>query len=246
MKNEDSWRPTKFVRHRTSWRGSRDQRELSLASRVTGDLQAAAYGDALATYAHGDLVDLGCGHVPAYAMYREHVDTVTCVDWPNSPHPSPHLDLEADLTDPLPFPDEAYDTVVLTDVLEHLPYPDGLVGEIARVLRPAGVLVLGVPFMYGLHEQPHDHHRYTEHRLRLFCTDHDLEVVELYPYGRHDAVALDLTAKLLASSRLTRPVAALPAAVASMRRPSRTTTPLPLGYVLVARKPAARPDPSAG
>ncbi|WP_309134373.1 class I SAM-dependent methyltransferase [Cellulomonas sp.] len=238
MQNETAWRPSKFVRHGDSWRGSRDPAALSRASRVTADLQAAAYADALATHASGHLLDLGCGTVPAYGMFRDRVDRITCVDWADSPHPGVHVDHVADLREPLPLPDEQYDTVLLTDVLEHMPYPDALFAELRRVLRPRGRLVVGVPFLYGLHEEPHDHHRYTEHRLRLFCEDHDLEVLELYPYGGHVAVALDLASKMLGAFPPTRLVAGVPALFASPAL-GRRRTPLPLGYVLVARRPSA-------
>jgi SAM-dependent methyltransferase len=237
LKNETLWRPTKYVEHSGRWRGSRDARHLGRGSRVTADLTAAAYSRVLAAHAHGDLLDLGCGTAPAYGMYRPYVSTVTCVDWDNTAHPSPHLDVEADLREPLPFQDASYDTVVLTDVLEHMPYPDPLVSEIRRVLRPQGTVVIGVPFMYGIHEAPHDHHRYTQFRLRLFCADHDLKVVELFAYGGPGAVVLDLAAKCLSAVPFLKVAAGLPALLSRPTRPDNAATPLPLGYVLVARKP---------
>ncbi len=45
----------------------------------------------------------------------------------------------------LPFPDRAFDIVVCSHILEHLEYPDQFVSEIERVLRPGGLLVVGVP-----------------------------------------------------------------------------------------------------
>ncbi len=48
--------------------------------------------------------------------------------------------------DPLPFPDGAFSAVVLSEVLEHLPYsPLPLFREIRRVLRPGGKLFLSTP-----------------------------------------------------------------------------------------------------
>lgn len=41
--------------------------------------------------------------------------------------------------------DDTYDLVFLLEVLEHLDYPDKALAEIRRVLKPGGVLVLGVP-----------------------------------------------------------------------------------------------------
>ncbi len=56
----------------------------------------------------------------------------------------------ADLDEPLPFPDESFDCVVLGEVLEHLRFPAEAVAEARRVLRPGGVLLGSVPNAYRL------------------------------------------------------------------------------------------------
>jgi len=45
----------------------------------------------------------------------------------------------------LPFADDSFDRVLSSEVLEHLPDPGAAVGEIARVTRPGGIVVLSVP-----------------------------------------------------------------------------------------------------
>ena len=44
--------------------------------------------------------------------------------------------------------DNTFDVIFLLEVLEHLDYPDKALEEIARVLKPEGVLILGVPREY--------------------------------------------------------------------------------------------------
>jgi len=56
----------------------------------------------------------------------------------------------ADVEEPLPFPDANFDAVVAGELLEHLRYPDALVTEIRRVLRPRGVVVGSVPNAFRL------------------------------------------------------------------------------------------------
>ena len=45
----------------------------------------------------------------------------------------------------LPFPDGSFNSVVSNCVLEHIPPLDAALGEIGRVLRPGGKLVITVP-----------------------------------------------------------------------------------------------------
>jgi SAM-dependent methyltransferase len=53
--------------------------------------------------------------------------------------------VRANVEEPLPFEDAAFDAVVAGELFEHLQFPDALVAEIRRVLRPGGVLVGSVP-----------------------------------------------------------------------------------------------------
>ena len=45
----------------------------------------------------------------------------------------------------LPFADESFDTVICSEVIEHIPDDPVVIDELTRVLRPGGTLVLGTP-----------------------------------------------------------------------------------------------------
>ena len=53
--------------------------------------------------------------------------------------------VQANVEEPLPFEDASFDVVVAGELFEHLQFPDALVGEIRRVLRPGGKLAGSVP-----------------------------------------------------------------------------------------------------
>ena len=51
--------------------------------------------------------------------------------------------------DQLPFADGEFDSVLLDNVLEHIARPQPLLGEVWRVLGPAGRVLVGVPGIRG-------------------------------------------------------------------------------------------------
>ena len=241
MKDADAWVPTKFVMTARGLRASRNTREVSIASRLSADLMAPRYQRMLERHARGRLLDLGAGQAPLYGVYRSLVDSVTCVDWPDSPHPSRHVDLFLDLNERLPLPDAGYDTLLLTDVLEHIARPEQLWPEMARVLAPGGCLLLATPFLYWIHEAPNDYLRYTEYMLRGCCASNGLDIVELQATGGSPEVMLDLIGRHLAwsalLSRIHLAVARAALALPPVRRLSERTRPwFPLGYTLVAMR----------
>lgn len=63
----------------------------------------------------------------------------------------------------LPILDEKLDVVLLLDVCEHISDTDLLLEEVHRVLKPGARLLMQVPFLYPLHDEPRDFVRYTRH-----------------------------------------------------------------------------------
>jgi SAM-dependent methyltransferase len=113
----------------------------------------------------GVVLDLGCGSRTYEAFIGPRCERYIGVDWSESLH-SIRADLIADLNEPLPLADDCVDTVACFSVLEHLRRPGQLVAEALRVLKPGGSVILQVPFMWQVHEAPHDYYRFTCFGLR--------------------------------------------------------------------------------
>ena len=79
----------------------------------------------------------------------------------------------------IPVEDARFDHVLLTQVLEHLPEPARVLGELHRVLKPGGTLWLTAPFFYAEHERPYDFYRYTQYGLRHLLESAGFEVLEV-------------------------------------------------------------------
>ncbi len=246
MRNVEGWCPSKFVLTNGHWRPSPDPHELRRASRLFASIVCELYPRLLAQHAKGRLLDHGCGKVPLYGMYRTLVTEAVCIDWSASLHGTQHVDEIVDLNGPLPFPAESFDTILSNDVMEHIKEPEIAWSEMARVLRPRGKLILSVPFLYGVHEAPHDYHRWTAFKLRAFCEANGLKVLELQPYGGGLEVVLDIVGKHLdlhpVLSAVHLSVAKLLRRIGPIKGSSeRRKEIFPMGYSMVAEKQPAEP-----
>jgi SAM-dependent methyltransferase len=70
----------------------------------------------------------------------------------------------------LPFPDDVFDGVLLTEVLEHCTDPRAAVDEVRRVLKPGGLLLVTSPYIWpehGIEGEYRDYWRFTRHGWEL-------------------------------------------------------------------------------
>jgi len=61
----------------------------------------------------------------------------------------------------IPFKTNCFDAVICSEVLEYVINPLQVLDEIFRVLRPGGILLLCIPFLYRIRGHPYDYGRYT-------------------------------------------------------------------------------------
>lgn len=192
-------------------------------------------------YVHGRLLDLGCGDMPYAALFQERVSRYIGTDL--RPNPAIPPDVVSDSLR-LPFKAQSFDTVLCTQVLEHVRDPFLTMGEISRVLRPGGHVILTAPAAWPLHEEPRDFFRYTLYGLRELASRSHLQPVMIVERGGGIQAIGQMAATMLYDTvgkrALTRVpmravVAPLLSIVAALDRllyfPGFT-----LGYTMVARK----------
>jgi SAM-dependent methyltransferase len=76
-----------------------------------------------------------------------------------------------------PFEDAQFDTIIASQVLEHVFNPTVFLGELNRVLRPEGGVMLTVPFAWDEHEQPFDYARYTSFGLKHLLEQNGFDLI---------------------------------------------------------------------
>jgi len=133
---------------------------------------------ASSSYAHGRLLDVGCGNRPYEPLLRG-VGEYIGIDV-NYQTGGPRV---SGLAYALPFTASSFDTVFSTQTLEHVEEPHLAVAEMARVLRPGGYLILTAPQTWRLHEKPYDFFRYTRFGLQYLMEHNQLRIIHLLPQG---------------------------------------------------------------
>jgi SAM-dependent methyltransferase len=197
----------------------------------------------LETHARGRFLDAGCGTQPFRSVVEPHVDHYLTFDIEARVDDVDYLGSVEDMS---AIPDGSIDSMLCSEVLEHVAHPRRAAHEFARILAPGGTLVLSVPFLARLHEEPHDYFRYTRHGMRAlleeaaFDVDEIVETGSLFSFlGHQVSVALlGLTwhrrslrriAVTLNDLLVVRPAALLDRLLGGARL-------LPLGYVVVATR----------
>ncbi|MGB6874133.1 MAG: class I SAM-dependent methyltransferase [Dehalococcoidia bacterium] len=146
-------------------------------------------------YAQGHLLDVGCGESPYQPLFEPYVSAYLRTDEAISRYNPKGIDFYSSAL-ALPIRDESFDTVLCTEVLEHLSDPFKGLHELVRVTKHGGMIILSAPFLYGVHESPCDYFRFTGSCLRAFAHKEKLEIIELTERGGALAVMVNVFVKI--------------------------------------------------
>lgn len=128
----------------------------------------------------GDLLDVGAGRSRRYQSECVNVTSYKTMDHDGEWKPDIVGSAEA-----IPLPDASVDSILCTQVFEHLPHPHVAIRELFRVLRPGGRCLFSVPQMNELHEMPNDFFRYTNEGLRVLFTDAGFVIEDMDARGKY-------------------------------------------------------------
>lgn len=164
---------------------TRVSQDLSAAGRIAFLSPAVCLGDreivqAIEKHAYGKLLDVGCGEMPYMKSILPKVEAYDTLDIEKR-HPG--VKYLGDVQNMAAIQSCSYDTATCFAVLEHVPDPLVSFKELARIIKPGGKLIITVPHLSRLHEEPHDYFRFTKYGIRSALEAERLEILELKPVG---------------------------------------------------------------
>jgi SAM-dependent methyltransferase len=139
------------------------------------------------------LLDFGSGPAPYQELFSGFSRYVTA----DLPGEAAELTIENGL---VPADDGAFDAVISTQVLEHVPDPDDYLAEARRLLKPNGRLVLSTHGIYRYHPQPEDLWRWTGPGLRRLLERSGYRVVSQVPVVSAPAAAMTMLSQYAAEA----------------------------------------------
>ena len=141
-------------------------------------------GYAAKNFARGDMIDIGCGSKPYQPIFKPYIDTYFGIDYPPTAAvnygETTKADLFVDCTDTKLAPDK-YDTLLSTQVIEHIYDTKKFVAECHRILKKGGIGIFTIPFLWQCHAEPFDYYRFTKHAIEKQFREQDFDILELRP-----------------------------------------------------------------
>ena len=139
----------------------------------------------------GSVLEVGCGAQP-YRTFIPSGCKYQGLDWEGA---NEHFQYQAPDTAyyngrEFPFPDNTFDNLFHTEVLEHIFHKELFLSECNRVLKPGGRIFFSVPFQARYHYKPHDYWRFTPAALQRMLTDAGFTGIVVSPRGNDITVAI--------------------------------------------------------
>lgn len=133
----------------------------------------------------GSLLDFGCGTKP-YKIFFVNSEDYIGVDYKIEGREERQKEVDVFYDGKrIPFENQKFDSILCTEVLEHVFNIDELLAEFNRVLKINGKVIITTPFMWEEHEMPYDFARYTTPALQHLYSKHGFNVVDSFKTGNY-------------------------------------------------------------
>lgn len=128
------------------------------------------------------VLDAGAGQCP-YKKYFSHAlyESTDIEDSLDETRKSIHTFICS--LDDIPKANNSYNVIVNTQVLEHVEYPEKVIKEFYRILKPGGKLFLTAPQSAPIHEAPYNFYNFTSFGLTSLFKNAGFEIVFIKPRG---------------------------------------------------------------
>jgi len=127
------------------------------------------------------VLDAGAGD-RRYAHYFKYCDYESCdhpeLDFNHQKNHTFYCDLNN-----IPRPENYYDLILCSQVLEHVLEPSKILQEFYRVLKPNCNLIITAPQCSGLHMEPYNYFNFLKYGLHYLCEKNNFKAIEIRPLG---------------------------------------------------------------
>lgn len=127
---------------------------------------------------NGRLLDLGCGSKPYQNLFsnvNEYIGMDIEVSG-NDKNNRKYIDVYYD-GKTIPFESNSFDSVLSSEVFEHIFNLDEILKEIHRVLKPGGNALFTLPFVWEEHEKPFDFARYSKFGIQHLLVNAGFKII---------------------------------------------------------------------
>jgi len=129
-------------------------------------------------FIHGMVLDFGCGSMPYKSLFQ--YSNYIGVDIKISGHPQedkkPTIYYDGKN---LPFKNETFDSILCSEVFEHIFNLKEIIIELKRVLKANGTMLITTPFVWEEHEIPYDFVRFTSFGLKNILESQGFSIIKI-------------------------------------------------------------------
>ncbi len=155
-------------------------------------------------YFKENILDVGCGRMPYRKLLEEHNINYTGVDIANDVYQKENTPDYFWDGKTLPFENDIFQNAMLIEILEHVPDTKNILNEVYRILKKDGYLLITVPFLWNLHDIPHDEYRFTPYAIKRVLVESNFEIISIEAFGGWKASLASMIALFIKRSPLKK------------------------------------------